>query len=69
MNDVQLSVYQKNIEKQKSRLKEKRKEVKCNFFVKPSKEEPYVDYNFLNALFKLISQKDYRSLQGNQVNR
>jgi putative transposase len=62
MNEVQLIAYQKNIEKQKAKPKEKRKEVKCNLFEKPSKENPYVDYNFLDSLFKITVQNDYRSL-------
>ena len=54
--------YQKKVEKQKAKPKEKRKEVKCNLFEKPSKENPYVDYNFLDSLFKIMAQNDYRSL-------
>ena len=62
MNDVQILAYQKKIEKQTLKPKEKQKEVKCHLFEKPSKESPYVNYSFLDALFKLISQNDYRSL-------
>ena len=50
------------MKRQKANQKKNRKEVKCNLFEKPSKEHPYVDYNFLDALFKFISQNDYRSL-------
>ena len=62
MNEVQFIAYQKKVEKQKAKPKETRKEVKCNLFEKPSKEHPYVDYNFLDSLFKVMAQNDYRSL-------
>ncbi len=62
MNEVQWESYQKKIEKQKSKPKEKRKEVTCNLFKKPSKENPYADYHFLDSLFKVMAQNDYRSL-------
>ena len=62
MNIVQEIAYQKKNETEKKKPKEKQKKLKCNLFEKPSKEKPYVDYNFLDALFKLISQNDYRSL-------
>ncbi|MEH7460328.1 transposase, partial [Bacillus sp. JJ1127] len=42
--------------------KEKQKEVKCNLFSAPTTEKPYVDYNFLDALFKVMIQNDYRTL-------
>ncbi|MFD3449754.1 RNA-guided endonuclease InsQ/TnpB family protein [Microbacteriaceae bacterium 4G12] len=62
MNDTQLLAYQKKWEKEKTKSKEKQQEIKCNLFSKPTKEKPHVDYNFLDALFKVIFQKDYRSL-------
>lgn len=62
INDNQLLAYQKKIEKEKTKPIEKRKEIKCNLFDKPSKEKPYVDYIFLDALFKSMVQNDYRSL-------
>ncbi|MGX2958268.1 RNA-guided endonuclease InsQ/TnpB family protein [Peribacillus sp. JNUCC 23] len=62
MNDVQLLAYQKSVMRQKDKPKEKQTEVTCNLFSKPSKEHPYVNYHFLDALFKVVSQKDYRSL-------
>ncbi|WP_226668545.1 RNA-guided endonuclease InsQ/TnpB family protein [Metabacillus litoralis] len=62
MNDNQLLAYQKNLTKEKMKPIEKRKEIKCNLFVKPSKEKPYVDYHFLDSLFKVMMQNDYRSL-------
>ena len=62
MNKVQLAAYRKKVEKEKVKPNEKRKEIKCNLFEKPSKQSPYVDYNFLDCLFKIIAQNDYRSL-------
>jgi putative transposase len=62
INDNQLLVYQKKAAKEKAKPIEKRKEIKCNLFDEPSKENPYVDYNFLDALFKSMTQSDYRSL-------
>ena len=62
MNEVQLAAYHKKIEKEKVKPKEERKEFKCNLFEKPSKQSPYVDYSFLDCLFKIIIQNDYRSL-------
>ncbi len=48
--------------RQKAKPKEKQTEVTCHLFTKPSKEQPYVNYHFWDALFKVVSQKDYRSL-------
>lgn len=62
MNDNQLLAYQKKLTKEKTKPIEKRKEIKCNLFDEPSKEKPYVDYNFLDSLFKIMVQNDYRSL-------
>ena len=62
MNEVQWIAYQKSMEKQQAKPKEKRKEITCNLFEKPSRENPYVDYHFLDSLFKVMAQKDYRSL-------
>jgi putative transposase len=62
MNEVQWIAYQKSMEKQQAKPKEKRKEITCNLFEKPSRENPYVDYHFLDSLFKIMAQKDYRSL-------
>ncbi|MGG0239217.1 RNA-guided endonuclease InsQ/TnpB family protein [Bacillus rhizoplanae] len=62
MNDTQLLAYQKKLEKEKTKPKEKQKEVKCNLFSEPTTEKTYVDYNFLDALFKVMIQSDYRAL-------
>ncbi|PEG05367.1 transposase, partial [Bacillus wiedmannii] len=34
----------------------------CNLFSEPNFEKPYVDYNFLDALFKAMIQNDYRAM-------
>lgn len=62
MNEVQLIAFQKKVEKQKGKPKDKQTEVTCNLFDKPSKESPYIDYYFLDSLFKVMGQNDYRSL-------
>lgn len=62
MNENQLNAYQKAKEKQLLKPVDERKEVKCHLFSLPTKEKPYIDYNFLDALFKAIHQSDYRSL-------
>jgi putative transposase len=62
MNDVQLLAYQKKRDIEKLKPAETRRDVKRNLFKTPTKENPYVGYNFLDALFKVIVQNDYRSL-------
>jgi putative transposase len=62
MNDTHLLAYQKKLAIEKTKPVEMRKEIKCNLFDKPSKEKPYVDFNFLDSLFKSMVQVDYRSL-------
>ncbi len=62
MNETQILAYQKNVEKEKTKPKEKQKEVRCKLFSAPTTEKPYVDYNFLDALFKAMMQSDYRAL-------
>ncbi|WP_100401226.1 RNA-guided endonuclease InsQ/TnpB family protein [Bacillus sp. FJAT-44742] len=62
INDNQQAAYQRKLEKEKAKPVEKRKEIKCNLFDEPSKENPFVDYNFMDALFKSMIQQDYRSL-------
>lgn len=50
------------IGKEKLKPKEEQKEITCNLFSEPNFEKPYVDYNFLDALFKVMIQNDYRAL-------
>lgn len=62
MNEVQQIAYEKKIKKERMKPKSKQKVIKCNSFELPSKVNPYVGYNFLDSLFKIISQHDYRAL-------
>ena len=62
MNDSQKAAYQQKVVKEESKPQENQKKIKCNLFEAPTKENPYVDYNFLDSLFKVITQNDYRSL-------
>src|SRR5690606_37910094 len=62
INDHQLRTYHKKQEKEKLKPVTERKTVKANLFSQPTKENPFVSYNLLDALFKHTNQKDYRSL-------
>jgi putative transposase len=62
MNNIQTQAYLKRLEIEKRKRLEEQKELKCNLFELPTKEKPHVDYHFLDALFKIIAQYDYRSL-------
>ena len=62
MNDVQLRAYQKRVAKEQMKPLNKRKEVKANVFTEPTKEHPYINYAFLDCLFKVSKQSDYLSL-------
>ncbi|MEH6888858.1 transposase [Bacillus sp. JJ864] len=68
MNENQLRAYQKNLEKQKEKSAEERKEIKCNLFTLPTKEKLFLSYNFLDCLFKTMKQQDYINLPS-QVNQ
>jgi len=56
------SSYAKKVEKEKTKPVENRKEIKSNELEAPSREKPYVNYHFLDALFKSMKQQDYRAL-------
>lgn len=62
MNDNQMIAYERKKAKEETKPVEKRKKIHCHLFGAPTEVNPYVDYYFLNALFKSISQNDYRSL-------
>lgn len=68
MNDKQTIAYFKKIQKEHTKPKDARKEVKLNLFIAPSKERSFLGYNFLDCLFKTIKHKDYYSLPG-QINQ
>src|SRR6476620_3430440 len=56
INDNELAIYQKKVIKEYSKPVEEQKEIKCHLFKEPSSENPYVRYNFLDALFKAMAQ-------------
>ena len=62
MNERQFKAYQLKVLREQQKPLEKRREVKLNLFNVPSKEKPYLDYNSLDSLFKVMKQTDYRSL-------
>ncbi|MFV8829767.1 RNA-guided endonuclease InsQ/TnpB family protein [Alkalihalobacterium sp. APHAB7] len=62
MNEVQTISCFKKMKKEMQKEKDTQKDIQCNLFELPSKKKPYVNYNFLDALFKVLAQNDYRSL-------
>ncbi|MCD9025544.1 RNA-guided endonuclease InsQ/TnpB family protein [Cohnella silvisoli] len=62
MNERQFKAYQSKMAREQLKLADKRQEIHCNPFVLPSEESPYVDYYFLDSLFKVMEQPDYRAL-------
>ncbi|WP_195892114.1 RNA-guided endonuclease InsQ/TnpB family protein, partial [Bacillus niameyensis] len=66
MNEKKTIAYYKKLKKENLLGKEKQKELEL--FTLPTKEKAFVGYNFLDALFKTIKQKDYYSLPG-QINQ
>ncbi len=62
MNERQLQAYRAKIARQQSKPASERREIRCNIFDLPSEVRPMVDYNFLDCLFKVMKQADYRAL-------
>src|SRR5690625_3949646 len=62
INAKQIAAYENRLANELKKPKEKQKTIYCNFFEIPDKDNPYVSYNFLDALFKQIEQPDYKSL-------
>ena len=62
MNERQLEAHQKRLRKQLLRSADQRKESHFHLFELPSRASPYVDYAFLDCLFKVTEQADYRAL-------
>ena len=52
MNNVQRMAYKKRLAKELEKPVEKQKKVKCNLFSLPDSLNPYVNYNYLDSLFK-----------------
>ncbi|SMF72303.1 putative transposase [Paenibacillus uliginis N3/975] len=62
MNVRQLEAHQARLQKQLLKPADQRKDSRCHLFELPTKASPYVDYPFLDCLFKTMEQADYRAL-------
>jgi putative transposase len=62
MNERQGKAYRSRLVRENKKPLDQRKDITFNEFSLPSKENPYVDYHFLDSLFKAMKQVDYRSL-------
>jgi putative transposase len=62
MNERQLQAYQSKLSKELQKPVEERRDVPCHVFDLPSEGSPYVGYHFLDSLFKVMAQTDYRAL-------
>jgi putative transposase len=62
MNNVQIKSYEKKVKIEGEKPLEKRKGIKLTLFSLPDSSNPYVNYNFLDSLFKQTKQNDYKSL-------
>ena len=62
MNERQRQTYQRRLEKERQKPTQEQREIICNLFEAPTKEKPFLHYNFLNSLFRVINQPDYLSL-------
>ncbi|CAM3608776.1 MULTISPECIES: RNA-guided endonuclease InsQ/TnpB family protein [Paenibacillus] len=62
MNERQLQAYQSRLQKQLQKPPNQRKGSRCNLFEMPTRESPYMDFLFLDCLFKVMNQADYRAL-------
>jgi putative transposase len=62
MNERQRKAYRSRLVREQQKPPDQRKDITCNEFSLPSKEHPYVDYSYLDSLFKAMKHADYRSL-------
>ena len=62
MNERQQEAHQKRIRKQLLNPTDQRTNSRCHLFELPSRTSPYVDYAFLDCLFKVMEQADYRAM-------
>ncbi len=62
MNERQLAAHQKRLRKQRMKSADQREGSRIHLFELPTKASPYVDYPFLDCLFKVMEQADYRAL-------
>ncbi|MBP1948654.1 RNA-guided endonuclease InsQ/TnpB family protein [Virgibacillus litoralis] len=62
MNEQQMLAYQRRLAKENAKPVDEREKLSCNIFQAPTKENPYINYSFLNRLFHTIKQPDYLAL-------
>jgi len=62
MNDRQHKAYQSRCRKQLLKPADQRKEQRCHLFELPTRISPYLGYSFLDCLFKVTEQAEYRAL-------
>ncbi|THF78013.1 RNA-guided endonuclease InsQ/TnpB family protein [Cohnella fermenti] len=62
MNERQLGAHQKRLQKQLLKPIDQRKDSHCRLFELPTRASPYLNYAFLDCLFKVMEQADYRAL-------
>ncbi len=62
MNERQQKAYASRAAKKQRKPADKQPELHCKLFELPTKENPYVDYEFLDCLFKVMEHENYRAL-------
>jgi len=62
MNQRKLKAHQTRLRKQLQNPIHQHKESCCHLFKLPSRESPYIDFPFLDSLFKVMDQANYRAL-------
>jgi putative transposase len=62
MNERQLQAYESKVAKEHQKPVQQRVEIRYHRFELPSEESPNIDYHFLDSLFKVMGQTDYRAL-------
>ncbi len=62
MNERQLEAYRSKVAREQLKPSADQQKMVCNFFELPSDTRPMLDYNFLDCLFKVMGQADYRAL-------
>lgn len=67
MNERQREAHQSRIQRQLAKPLDPRKESRCHLFELPSETSPSLDHPFLDCLFKVVDQADYRALPPSAV--
>jgi putative transposase len=62
MNERQQQAHALRVAREQQKPADQRREHRCKRFELPSEENPCVNYEFLDCLFKVMEQTDYRSL-------